>query len=573
MFLVLLLWSLVATPSFADSDPSLLWQIQKDHWDRSDEKGFGGFVAGLAEGLKNMASDGSCRDTSKPCCHGVAGCLQSAANPYRNSDPANLSFAIDCADLPYFLRAYYAWKNHLPFSMEAEVDQIPPLDPLQPRDAQYSPNGNRITRRTSVATSEKGTFVNAVRFLNNIPPVISSAMYRYPPDLDTDQTESSLFSDFYSPAISRQSIHPGTVVYDPSGHVGIVSEVDKSGRIYFIDAHPDYSLTRTLFNQAMSRSRPEHGAAFKNWRPQVLVGAHEVGGNLVGGKIVGAPNPQIADYSLEQYYGNTPDVGGDWHAGKFIVSTNGNDRKLSFHEYVQDALKLKDPSATEEFAAMLDNVCAEMKDRAAAVNEALIRQLDQKTHPYALPDNIYGTKDSEWESYSTPSRDARFRVSVQELRQKTEDMINTVGTPQSTYVYKGSDLKADLLQIYRQKARECHITYTNSAGDDVDLNLQNVMDRIYDLSFDPYHCVELRWGALPKSKEFSTCPANSEKLRWYAAEFALRNQLERTYDAKMGFMLDELLSGIGVAKSGGVLPAGMGQMQGPDLNVAALLRR
>ena len=43
-------------------------------------------------------------------------CLRNAANPYRKSDQAFLDIDVDCAKLPYMLRAYYAWKNWLPFS-------------------------------------------------------------------------------------------------------------------------------------------------------------------------------------------------------------------------------------------------------------------------------------------------------------------------------------------------------------------------------------------------------------------------------------------------------------------------
>src|SRR5271154_195718 len=76
------------------------WRIQKDHWTPADEQGFGAFVQALGE------TD----------CSSSESCLRNAANPYRGSDQKFLDIDVDCAKLPYLLRAYYAWKNGLPFS-------------------------------------------------------------------------------------------------------------------------------------------------------------------------------------------------------------------------------------------------------------------------------------------------------------------------------------------------------------------------------------------------------------------------------------------------------------------------
>ena len=62
--------------------------------------------------------------------------------------------------------------------------------------------------------------------------------------------------------------------------------------------------------------------------------------------------------------------------------------------------------------------------------------------------------------------------------------------------------------------------------------------RLFKMSFDPYHCIELRWGA--EGDEGRSCPDNKIKLKWYTAEQRLRNQPDRTYDIQMGFDLEEL---------------------------------
>ena len=66
----------------------------------ADEDGFGRFVTALG--------DSGCSSSES--------CLRAPANPWRGSEDRFLDVDVDCAKLPYLLRAYYAWKNGLPFS-------------------------------------------------------------------------------------------------------------------------------------------------------------------------------------------------------------------------------------------------------------------------------------------------------------------------------------------------------------------------------------------------------------------------------------------------------------------------
>jgi len=72
------------------------------------------------------------------------------------------------------------------------------------------------------------------------------------------------------------------------------------------------------------------------------------------------------------------------------------------------------------------------------------------------------------------------------------------------------------------------------------MTLGHVQDRLWDLSFDPYHCSERRWGA--SGVELQTCTDDAAKTRWYDAQRWLRYQAERTYDVRMDFTADELKS-------------------------------
>jgi hypothetical protein len=77
----------------------------------------------------------------------------------------------------------------------------------------------------------------------------------------------------------------------------------------------------------------------------------------------------------------------------------------------------------------------------------------------------------------------------------------------------------------------CQYRYTNSLRASVPLSFETLLDRLFALSFDPYHCPELRWGAPAGSPELASCPDNALKRAWYAREARLRHRIDREYGA------------------------------------------
>ena len=234
LLLALMLALAAPAPALADT----LVRNRAESWSAADERGYGEFIAALG------ASG----------CRTVDACLKSPANPFRAGD-AGLRFRADCADLPYFLRFYYAWKRGLPF---AHVSAVSPRG--RTRDIRYSPRGNQVAARRDVLSGD-----DAASVMNRLRDTISSATYRIHPLLEGN--------DLYSPAITPRAIRPGTVIYDPNGHLAVVWKVESDGRIRYMDAHPDNSLTRGTYDLRFVRASPGMGAGFKNWRPVRLVGA------------------------------------------------------------------------------------------------------------------------------------------------------------------------------------------------------------------------------------------------------------------------------------------------------------
>jgi hypothetical protein len=514
-----------------EHDPSTYYIVRSDHWTAADERGFGEFITSIGE------SD----------CRTVDQCLHGPGNPFRASDPDGIYFRSDCADLPYVLRFYYAWKRGLPF---AYVSDIEPRG--HTRDIRYTARGNAVAERVTLSGGDP---VSGYAIMDTLRDAISSATFRIHPEL-----EEPLEQDLYSPAITAQSIRPGTVIYDPNGHLATVYRVDPDGRIHYLDAHPDNALTRGFYDLRFVRASPGMGAGFKNWRPVALVGAaRHPDGTYSGGHVVPAANRAIADFSVEQFFGNgpRPDDDRDWRDGTFTL----NGEAMDYYDYVRARLaggKLEfDP--LKEVHDMVESNCADLHYRADAVTLAIKAGEMNEPQPRALPPNIYGT-EGEWEVYSSPSRDARLKTAFKELRDDVGRFMwmYQQGDPKLKYV--GNNLAVDMLTAYDRAAAACKIAYPRSDGAWVGFGYEDARKRLFAMSFDPHHCVERRWGA-SDPKELASCGDGALKRAWYWAEQPLRNQIERTYDVEMGFSLEELQEHV----------SGSGAAQPPDIDVRTYL--
>jgi len=482
------------------------WKVYKERWAASDEAGYASFVQGI--GRSN--------------CSSLETCLKSDANPYRSASDPDLRG--DCADMAYILRAYYAWKNGLPFSFQNAMRTAD----RSRDDLRYSKAGNIVASRRAIRNSVR----DAHAFLKSIGGEVSTAMFRTHPETGGGRSHD----DFYPVEISRDAVKPGVIAYDIYGHVGIVYEVLEDGRVLVIASHPDESVTRSAYGPNFMRSRPALGAGLKAWRPISVEGATiNRDGSLRGGELRAASNEELTAYSLEQHIGNVPHPSGVWHYGEF----RHQDRSYRYYDYVRRKLAAPgfsyDP--VDELRFGLQTICGAVKARKVAVDNAVMSRVYLKRHPARLPRNIYGTY-GEWEEYSTPSRDARLKVSFIELRRDIQQLVDDVEKSAVGVHYDGDDLAGDLAGAFEEEKAACTVTYWRSDKTRVRLNLAHVMERLFDLSFDPYHCPERRWGA--RGAELESCTDDATKTQWYIALRFLRYQAERTYDVRMDFTLNEL---------------------------------
>ncbi|WP_375201463.1 hypothetical protein [Hyphococcus sp.] len=500
------------SPAFAETaippavNTGKTWEVYKSEWTPADEAGYAAFVHAI--GMSN--------------CTSIDACIKDEANPYRS--PVDPDLPGDCADMAYILRAYYAWKNGLPFSYQNAMRTAD----RSRQDLRYSTEGNIVAGRRQILNHVP----NAPSFIARIGGEVSTAMFRTDPMAGGGKSHD----DFYPVKIERGAVKPGVLAYDIYGHVGIVYDVLDDGRVLVVASHPDNSVTRTAYGPNFMRSKPALGAGLKAWRPIHVEGARiDKDGSLHGGRLRAAANEEIADFSMEQYFGNQPHPSGVWHYGEFKYKG----RTLKYYDYVRRKLAAPDFAydPVEELRFGLETICGALKARKVAVDAAYTSRLHLKPHPKKLPPNIFGTY-GEWEEYSTPSRDARLKVSFIELRRNMQHLVEDVEAGEPGVAYHGDNLAADLVDAFEEEKNACTFTYWRSDATRVRLNLAHAMERLWDLSFDPYHCPERRWGA--DGAELETCTDDGVKSQWYNAQRFLRFQAERTYDVRMDFALHEL---------------------------------
>jgi hypothetical protein len=477
------------------------WVVKHRKWTNAHEQKFSEFISIMGETK----------------CGSLQRCLTNKkSNPfYYNKTPKNTRYPSDCADLPFALRAFFAWMEGLPFDYVDYV--VPGPKNTSSKDIRYTKYGNKPAGRRTLSY---GNTYNGPAEIRRIANYVSTAMYR---------THFDYISDFYPVRFSRETIKPGTVLYDASGHAAIVYKVEDDGRVRMMDAHPDQSITYITFGKKFARSRPEHGAGFRNWRPELSY----------------QETYKLKDFSDEMYN------------RYFQVSG----RNVDYYDYIRSSLSKGNLkyNPVNEMNNLIIELCDNTHDRVRSVEAAIKKGIHRKSHPNKLPANIYGTH-GEWESYSTPSRDARLKTGFVELKNEIKRFIEgnenrdqrIVYTPTnsrySRYCRSGNRtcfLAASLLEKYEDlnQSSQCQFSYKRSNGVMKTISFHQLTERLFDLSFDPYHCIELRWGA--RGSERSSCKDNSNKLAWYDAEQGLRNQIERTYDQYMGYGLTDTRSKLG----------------------------
>jgi hypothetical protein len=509
-----------AKPAPPHTPPGAFWQVRAS-WNATTETLFSAWIEKLFDAPPDQDLNWKVwqevlRDQSRNFLFNYLGAGED--NPKNGLRP-------DCADFVYFLRAYFAYKMGLPFGYSncsrgfggrppkcyqwfdiehPEVTRPPPPPEQEVASAAPAPETppptpslmGLLTGSRAPADPAAAAPANAPppkpkpkrpttfgEYLRDVGDVVHSGAVRVSGNDDN--------TDFYTVALTPQSLRPGTVYADPYGHVlmlvHLVPEQDgKPGVFLAVDAEPDGSITRKRFwrGNFLFVHDPALGTSgFKRFRPILRDAKGGPLKRLSNAEI--AKNPNYSDFSLEQSQMSAED----------------------FYDRMDDVMS---PDPLDPVKAMTDasaSLNEQVKTRVTSVENGR-KYIEKSPAEIAMPNgaSIFETSGA-WEDYSTPARDFRLLVAIDVVR-GFPDRVNRRAARYAMPAGKSAEeVKAELQSVLASELVSRKISYTRSDGSQWTLSLKDVLDRTkdFEMAYNPNDCAELRWAAPANSEEASTC--------------------------------------------------------------------
>ncbi|KAB2939286.1 MAG: hypothetical protein K8F92_00620 [Hyphomicrobium sp.] len=509
-----------------------VWPV-RDTWNRATENLYSAWIeklfdAPLEETLSWKALHEVLRDKSRNFLFNHLGAAE---------DQKGLVIQPDCADLPYFLRAYFAFKMGLPFGYAkctrgggGKPPQCPAWWNIQKEEPPPAPPPQ---------TFAGGGGGDLFGFFGGPPPAAARPAYRVPQRpaglvpgfgfylrttvangvhsgsgrtaADDDDT------DYYPVALKHETLRPGAVYADPYGHILVIAkrlpQTDSAaGVLLAVDGQPDGTVSRKRFwrgNFLFAQDPALGGPGFKRFRPIV----QDKSGTLrrLSNEEI-AKSAEYGDFSLEQ-------------------SELGIE---AFYDRMDDVMS---PAPLDPSRAMLEAITAldeQVKARVTSVENGRKYQVGGGGE-VAMPDgaSIFETTGA-WEDFATPSRDLRLLIAIDVVRGFPDRVARRPERYAMPKDKSAADVKAALESTLSSELAARKFAYTRSDGSQWTLALKDVVDRAaqLEMAYNINDCAELRWGAPDNSEETSTCKrrapgAQRGKMAEYRAWFSERRRPPR----------------------------------------------
>lgn len=362
----------------------------------------------------------------------------------------------DCADNPFFLRAYFAWKLGLPFgyhlSDRGSLKRAPGT-------------GKWISNETRIPVTNPVQSFNS--FLRKVMDGVHSGTARTRLD--------NVSSDYYPVPLQSASIRPGIVYADPYGHTLVIigrvkQKKDKPGLLLAVDAQPDGTIGirrfwkgNFLFNTSGVIGEP----GFKAFRPI----------KYKEGDADQVPNGELTNtsgyipFSLQQ-------------------------RKMEMDLFYRTMERIINPEPLDPEAHLSDLINALHEQLLVRVISVSNGEAYMKAHPGSvieMPGSAAGIflAGGLWENFSTPNRDLRLLIAMDAV----------LGFPGS---------------LLEKKASELEISYTRTDGSVQKLTVWELLKRreAFEMAYNPNDGIEIRWGATENSEERSTCRRSAPESQY-----------------------------------------------------------
>jgi len=400
----------------------------------------------------------------------------------------------DCADNPFYLRAYFAWKMGLPFGYHI-CDRGSLVH--APRAGQWITN-----EINSSKTNPVQAFNNFLRMVMN---GVQSATARTA--LDDEN------SDYYPVSLERETLHPGIVFADPYGHtliiVGWVPQTsDHPGLILSVDAQPDGTVGIKRFwkgNFLFKTSEVVGEPGFKAFRP---LSFNKGVTKLMKNKEITA-KAGFVPFSLQQ-------------------------RKMETDVFYHTMERLINPKPLDPEAALLDQIMALHEQLLVRVTSVANGEAYFRSHPgevIPMPSTAAGIflAGGQWENFSTPNRDLRLLIAMDAVLDFPDLIVRSPDDFKISGNVSPDQVKKKLQSLLDQKVSELSISYTRTNGTLQKLTVGEILKRrdAFEMAYNPNDGIEIRWGAPGNSDERATCIRHTssnqfEKMRSVRTWFSKR---------------------------------------------------
>jgi len=415
-----------------------------------------------------------------------------------------LELVPDCADLPYSLRAYFAWKLSLPYSFRLCSRGRPGRPPTC-----GIARSNLMQREAIDDVAAFSIFVN-----RHVRSGVHSASGRTAPGDDA--------TDLYPVALTAETLPAGTVYADPYGHVMMLSKwiaqgvgpKDGYGILMATEAQPDGTIGRRRFWRGSFLFEPDTsdvGSGFKQFRPV----SYDRGAR----DLVAMDNTTLANQHTFAPHSSA----------QYAAGMDG------FYDSMEGLINPRPLDPVRLLGSLIDALqeSAERRVLSVATGEQYMR-----AHPgtvIAMPDghDVFETEGA-WEDYSTPSRDMRLLIAIDTvlgLPERVKRAPERFGLDADTNV---NQLIATLQKTLDSELRRRTFSYHRSDNSEQRVSLKDIVDRAaaFEVAYNPNDCPETRWGAPASSSEASTCTrhapaAQRAKLEKYRTWFHDRRRPSR----------------------------------------------
>jgi hypothetical protein len=378
----------------------------------------------------------------------------------------------DCADNPFFLRAYFSWKLGLPFGFHLCTRGYLHRNPEA---------GDWITNETASRQTDPVAAFNA--FMRRLADGVHSGTAR--------TGLSDEHSDYYPVPLERKDLRPGTVYADPYGHTLILTgwinqSSGKPGVLLAVDAQPDGTVGIKRFwkgNFLFNTSEVVGEPGFKAFRPL----------EYSSGGIIALKNEELT-------------------SGSGFVPFSLQQKNMDARDFYHRMERLINPEPLDPVSAMLDQIQALYEQLQVRITSVSNGENYMKAHPgtvIPMPTNANGIflAGGQWEDFSTPNRDLRLLIAMDAV----EGFPDRVADFPQDFKVSGTDspdrIRERLRSVLNERLRSMTITYTRSDGSHQELTLTEIIARkdAFEMAYNPNDGIEIRWGAPENSAERSVC--------------------------------------------------------------------